>query len=159
MHLFGETEFAYRLPSVLFGTLTIPLIFFFARNITISSRAALVAAFLTAFLMVEIAWSRQARMYQPFQFFYILTLYFSCMYIRAGRKCDAALAAVSAVCTLLSSQFAAPFLALTFVLLPEWFLSILKVSCSAQTSVAHLLTSICTSQLKAQFVNVHLCTV
>ncbi|MFC1913755.1 glycosyltransferase family 39 protein [Chloroflexota bacterium] len=72
---FGASEAAARLPSVLFGTLTIPLSFFFARRIG-GKWLGLVTAFLVAFSVLEIAWSRQARMYQELQFFYVLSLFF-----------------------------------------------------------------------------------
>ena len=73
--LFGVNEFSARLPSVLFGVLIIPLVFFFVKRIG-GKRLALLTAFLVTFSMLEIAWSRQARMSQQLQFFYILSLYF-----------------------------------------------------------------------------------
>ncbi len=82
--IFGESEFAARLPSVIFGTLTIPLVFLFARRITGDKKLALITTFLVTFSVLEIAWSRQARMYQQLQFFYILSLY--CFYIFAHER-------------------------------------------------------------------------
>lgn len=75
MSIFGITEFSARLPSVFFGVITIPLIYFFVRKL-FDNKTALSTAFLITFSIVEIAWSRQARMYQQLQFFYILSLYF-----------------------------------------------------------------------------------
>ncbi|MEE9422708.1 MAG: glycosyltransferase family 39 protein [Gammaproteobacteria bacterium] len=69
--IFGlDNEFSYRLPSALFGILTVPLIFLLVRPYTGTS-----AAFLIAMLLALSEWhiftSRQARMYAPFMFFYI----------------------------------------------------------------------------------------
>lgn len=75
MGIFGITEVAARLPSVLFGTLTIPLSFFFAKRLG-GTWIGLITAFLVAFSTLEIAWSRQARMYQQLQFLYLLSIYF-----------------------------------------------------------------------------------
>jgi hypothetical protein len=72
--IFGVTEFAARLPSVLFGTLMIPLVYLIGSRWG-NSRIAIIAAVLITFSVWEIAWSRQARMYQQLQFFYLLSLY------------------------------------------------------------------------------------
>lgn len=73
--IFGMSEFAGRLPSVLFGTLTIYLVYIIGSKWG-NKRVGVFAALLVAFSVWEIAWSRQARMYQQLQFFYILSLYF-----------------------------------------------------------------------------------
>lgn len=72
--IFGVNEFAARFPSVLFGTLTILLVYLIGSKWG-NQRIGIIAAFLIAFSVWEIAWSRQARMYQQLQFFYILSLY------------------------------------------------------------------------------------
>jgi len=72
--IFGFNEFAARLPSVLFGTLTILLVYVIGSKWE-NRYAGLIAAVLVAFSVWEIAWSREARMYQQLQFFYILSLY------------------------------------------------------------------------------------
>jgi len=73
-NLFGINEFAARLPSVLFGTLTIFLVYLMGLKWG-NRRIAIIAAILVAFSVWEIAWSRQARMYQQLQFFYLLSLF------------------------------------------------------------------------------------
>ena len=65
-----DNEYSYRLPSALFGILTIPLIFLLARPFTGTSIAFL-AALLLALSEWHIITSRQARMYAPFLFFYV----------------------------------------------------------------------------------------
>ncbi len=72
--IFGVNEFAARLPSVLFGTLTILLVYIIGSKWG-NKYVGLIIAMLVAFSVWEIAWSREARMYQQLQFFYILSLY------------------------------------------------------------------------------------
>jgi 4-amino-4-deoxy-L-arabinose transferase-like glycosyltransferase len=101
--LFGTNEFAARLPSVIFGTLTIPLVFLFAKRVG-NEKIALIAATITAFSMLEIAWSRQARMYQELQFFYILSLYLFYRFIETKSKWGLALTVLSTICAILSHR-------------------------------------------------------
>jgi len=65
-----ENELAYRLPSAIFGILTIPLIFLLLRS-HVGMSLALLVAMLLAFSEWHIITSRQGRMYAPFLFFYI----------------------------------------------------------------------------------------
>jgi 4-amino-4-deoxy-L-arabinose transferase-like glycosyltransferase len=69
----GINEFAARIPGVLFGTAMIPLSCLVGYKIS-GKRTGIIAAFFIAFSLWEITWSRQARMYQQLQFFYILSL-------------------------------------------------------------------------------------
>ena len=73
--IFGPQEFALRLPAVFFGTATIIMAYYLAR-LRLSYLASFAATFLTAFLQIEILWSRQARPYQALQFFFLLASYF-----------------------------------------------------------------------------------
>ncbi|MFV2004925.1 MAG: ArnT family glycosyltransferase [Gammaproteobacteria bacterium] len=69
--IFGlDKEYSYRLPSVLFGILTVPLLFLLARPY-VGVPVAFLAAVLLAFSEFHIITSRQARMYAPLLFFYI----------------------------------------------------------------------------------------
>lgn len=72
--LFGINESSARLPSVLFGTLTIFLVYLMGLKWG-NRQIAIMAALLVTFSVWEIAWSRQARMYQQLQFFYLLSLF------------------------------------------------------------------------------------
>ncbi len=58
----GESEYDLRLPSVLFGTLTIIYVFLIGRRLY-SDREGLIAAGLTAVLWCPIYYSQEARMY------------------------------------------------------------------------------------------------
>lgn len=72
--IFGESEVAARLPSVLSGVLIIPLTYILSKEAWSSTKIGLVAALLTSVSGFSIAWSRQARMYALFQFFFLFTI-------------------------------------------------------------------------------------
>lgn len=73
--LFGvDREFSYRLPAAIFGVLTIPLMFLSARHY-VGTSAAFLAALLLALSEWHVITSRQARMYAPFLFFYIASVF------------------------------------------------------------------------------------
>lgn len=72
--IFGISEFSARIVSVVFGTLTILLVYLMGVKVA-NKRVGLLAALLITFSTWEIVWSRQARMYTEFQFFYLLTVY------------------------------------------------------------------------------------
>jgi hypothetical protein len=77
IHSFGVTEFSARLISVIFGTLTIILIYFVGKKISGNNKTiGLAAALIYSFSLWSIAWSREARFYQMYQFFSLLTIYF-----------------------------------------------------------------------------------
>lgn len=71
--IFGFSETALRLPAALFGIATIPLAFAFGKRLFGTGVGLMVAA-LVAFSVWDIEFSRYARMYAPFEFFYLLTL-------------------------------------------------------------------------------------
>jgi hypothetical protein len=65
-----DNEFSYRLPAVIFGIFTIPLLFLLARPY-VGTPIAFMAALLLSLSEWHIITSRQARMYAPFLFFYV----------------------------------------------------------------------------------------
>ena len=67
-------EWAVRMPSVIFGSLTILLVFLIGRTFY-SDAAGLVAASITAVAPMQVAFSREGRMYAMFQFFYLLFVF------------------------------------------------------------------------------------
>jgi 4-amino-4-deoxy-L-arabinose transferase-like glycosyltransferase len=69
--VFGVTEFAARLPSVVFGALLIPLLYFLGK-LLFNKEAGLVAALLGTISLYEIFWSRVSRNYASFAFAYLL---------------------------------------------------------------------------------------
>ncbi|GAH23688.1 unnamed protein product, partial [marine sediment metagenome] len=73
--LFGDNEFAHRFLSASLGVLIIPLVFLLIKKLT-NKYIALVSAIILAINTWQIEFSREARYYSEFQFFYILTIYF-----------------------------------------------------------------------------------
>ena len=66
-NIFGMSEFSARIPSVIFGVLTIFLVYLVTKRL-FNENGALFAAFLTAFAVIEVVFSRETRMYSMFQF-------------------------------------------------------------------------------------------
>ncbi|MCK5614507.1 glycosyltransferase family 39 protein [Candidatus Pacearchaeota archaeon] len=102
--IFGVNEFAARIPSVLFGTLTILLVYIIGSKLG-DQRVGIIAAVLVAFSVWEIAWSRQARMYQQLQFFYILSLYLFYEFTKNKNRKNLVLLSFSIIATILSHVF------------------------------------------------------
>jgi len=71
--IFGISEWVARIPSVLFGAATIPLIYYFTKKLYNRS-IGLMASTFAAFSLYLICWSRIARNYASFGFSYILLL-------------------------------------------------------------------------------------
>jgi mannosyltransferase len=71
----GTNEFTIRLPSCLFGIATIPLMYFFGKQL-FSEKEGLLASFLISVSPWHISWSQEARMYTELTVFTILALYF-----------------------------------------------------------------------------------
>lgn len=72
---FGQSEWALRFPSVLFNTLTIPLIYALARCLFTRSRAPLLAGLLFAVSPLMVYYSQEARMYTLLVFEAVLASY------------------------------------------------------------------------------------
>jgi len=68
--LFGVSEFAGRLPSVVFGLLTVLALYLLGREVG-DGRVGLVAAVLAGLAAWEVAWTRQVRMYPMLQLFFV----------------------------------------------------------------------------------------
>jgi 4-amino-4-deoxy-L-arabinose transferase-like glycosyltransferase len=71
--IFGANDFTARLVSVLFGLATIVLAFYIGKEY--SKKAGLLAALFTCLFFLEVAFSKQARMYQLFQFLFFLAIF------------------------------------------------------------------------------------
>jgi hypothetical protein len=102
--IFGVDEFAGRLPSVLFGVLTIVLVYHMGSKWG-NEKIGIFAAIMVALSVWEIAWSRQARMYQQLQFFYILSLYLFYEYVSNRTTKNLFLLVISFIATILSHVF------------------------------------------------------
>lgn len=72
--LFGISEFSARLPSVIFGTVSVALTYYFAKSMGYKE-AGFIASLMMAFSFWAIWFSREARMYALLQLIYIFSLY------------------------------------------------------------------------------------
>lgn len=72
---FGENSFNFRIIAVLFGLLSIFVIYFITREL-FDKKTALLSAFFINFAYFQIAWSGQARWYTMFTFFFWLAILF-----------------------------------------------------------------------------------
>jgi dolichyl-phosphate-mannose--protein O-mannosyl transferase len=83
--IFGMTPFAWRLPSVLFGLLMIPLIYAFARHLFKSNNWALFAAFVFSFDFMRFVQTRIATI-DSYVTFFIIAMYFTMYMYVSGVK-------------------------------------------------------------------------
>lgn len=72
--LFGNSEFALRSLSTLFGTLSLPVFYLLAKKALKETLATALAFWLFAFSMRQIWYSREARAYEAASFFALLAL-------------------------------------------------------------------------------------
>jgi hypothetical protein len=123
--VFGISEFSARLVSVIFGTLTIFLVYLMGVKVA-NKRVAILAASIITFSVWEIAWSQHCRMYAQFQFFYLFGSYL--FYLGLDKtnininKANIILlffSMIAFICALLSHKLALTFLpvALIYILL------------------------------------------
>ena len=116
--LFGVTELAGRLPSVLFGTATVLTVYWLGTAIG-GRRVGLIAATIMTFSTLDIAWSRQARMYAQLEFFVWASLLAAHLFVQRMTWRRGAVLALLTVAAVLSHEFAIilPLLLLVFFLL------------------------------------------
>lgn len=117
MKIFGISAFFARLPSVFFGILTI-LVSFLLFSKLYNKKIGLAVSFILTFSLVEIAWSRQARMYQQLQFFYLLSIYLFYKYSKTSEWKTGIFTIVSIICAILSHQLGLSL----FIVLPFYAL-------------------------------------
>jgi len=72
--LFAKTDFLARLPSVIFGLLTIILAYKIGKEY--SKTGGIISALFFSVFYLEVFYSRQARFYQLFQLMFFLSIYF-----------------------------------------------------------------------------------
>ena len=89
-HLFlliDKSNFWLRMPSVLFGTLAIPVVYRVVALLTRNSMAGLYAAIFTTFSFFHVYYSREARWYSSFYFFLAVSaLFFVRAFLRNEKK-------------------------------------------------------------------------
>ncbi len=92
----GQSDFPARIVSVIFGVSTLVIVFLIGR-LSWGTGTGLVASLMSGLSTWNIAWSRQARMYAQFQFFYLSILLVALMYVKPGSITNRRLASVTLV--------------------------------------------------------------
>ena len=73
--LFGNSEYALRALSALFGTLSVPVFYLLAKKVLRDGLAVALAMWLFAFSMMQVWYSREARSYELASFLALVSLY------------------------------------------------------------------------------------
>ena len=124
--IFGISEFSARIVSVIFGTLTIPLVYLMGAKVA-NKRVGLLAAVLITFSVWEILWAREARMYAQFQFFYLLTAYLFFLGLERNNLKALLFSVIAFICAFLSHRLALTFLPVAFIYILLYKREVLKI--------------------------------
>ncbi len=120
LSIFGQSDFAARLPSVIFGALTIPVVAIHAGRLG-GLVSAIIVALLVALYPPLIAWSRQAWFFSLFVLLWTLTLAGLDAALAVRSKRGLLIAALATAIGLLTHE-------LFLTLVPCWALSIFWLS-------------------------------
>ncbi|ETA67437.1 Dolichyl-phosphate-mannose-protein mannosyltransferase [Methanolobus tindarius DSM 2278] len=112
MTFFSSSEFSLRFPSVIFGTLTIPVTYFLGYRL-FGREEGIIAAFLLSISMMHLWYSQEARMYSQMVFFSALSLYFFYIAVHTNSKTNWVAYVVSSAMAFFSHYYA------VFVIVPE----------------------------------------
>jgi hypothetical protein len=103
--IFGINEVALRFPSAFFGTLVIPLLFIFIKDLLNNKYIALAVSIIVSFNAWQIEFSREIRYYSEYQFFYLLSIYsFYRGYFKEDKKFKIAALVFIFLTTLINGQ-------------------------------------------------------
>ncbi len=86
IQVFGTSEVAIRMLSILFGVATVWLIYKIAKTIQPSNHLAILSALFLATAPLHIYYSQEARMYVPAAFFAVLSVWFFLKIIKAKKQ-------------------------------------------------------------------------
>jgi len=111
----SQSESILRLPSVIWGTLTLFAVYFLYREIT-NEYTAFLGMFLLALTPIHIRYSQELKFYAPLVFFYVVASYFALI---AVRKKEPHLWAIFLVITMIGILFHV-YTALVLVNLTLW---------------------------------------
>lgn len=106
LRAFGTSEFAVRLPSLVFGSLLIPVMYGAGKDL-FSRRTGLVAALVAALGPAAVWYSQEARMYPMFMLFAAIAIWAQVRAVRTGSKWAWAAYSASTIALLWTHYFAA----------------------------------------------------
>lgn len=112
MNLFSSSEFSLRLPSAIFGTLTIPVTYFTGKRL-FGKEEGIISAFLLSISMMHLWYSQEARMYAQMLLFASLSLYFFYVAVHDNNSKAWALYVISSTLAFYSHYYA------VFVFIPQ----------------------------------------
>lgn len=107
--LLGHTDFFLKLPNVLFGTLTIPMVYLLGSRL-LGRRCGLLAALYLALNLFHWQYSRDARWYALFYFLAVAAFYFFMRAVEEGKRWQWAAYALASTGMLYTSYVAATFI-------------------------------------------------
>jgi O-antigen/teichoic acid export membrane protein len=121
VRLFGTSEFAVRLPSLIAGVALVPALYW-AGKVIYDRRTGWVAATFAVFAPFCVWYSQEARMYAQFMLFATLAVAAQVQAIRRGRRIDWAVYAISTAAMLWTQYFAfLPFIAQQLGFVVAWW--------------------------------------
>jgi len=82
---FGYSEIALRAPSIIFGLVTVYLIYLIGRKIFSSKKAGLIAAALLSTSQLHVYYSQEARMYSMAAFF-VAAAFYSYLFVMGDKQ-------------------------------------------------------------------------
>ena len=112
MTFFSSSEFSLRLPSVIFGVLTIPVTYLLGERL-FGKEEGIVGAFLLSISMMHLWYSQEARTYTQMVFFSVLSLYLFYISINTNSKRNWVMYVISSSLAFYSHYYA------VFALIPE----------------------------------------
>jgi mannosyltransferase len=114
IHVLGDSEAALRIPSVIFGVLTIPAVFLLGSRLFNNATGA-TASLLLSVHAFHVQWSREARAYSLLMFLLVLAAYLLVRALESGRTRYWIAFAVTSAMTVYAHLFAI-FVLLAFAL-------------------------------------------
>lgn len=119
--LIRQSSFFLKLPNILFGGFTIPVVFLLVRRLY-GSRAGLYAALFVALSAMHVSYSRDARWYSLFYFVTLVSFTFLLHALYSGKKRHWSGFVIAATAMLYSSYMAIVFIASYGLIVAAWCL-------------------------------------
>lgn len=108
--IFGSSDFSLRSVSALFGTVSIPLLYFTARELFKNKNTALIAALFLAVAQFHLQYSQEARSYTMMVLLVIASMFSALRFLKTGSFKSAVLYILVSILLLYSHNFGAFFL-------------------------------------------------